>query len=71
MATKPEYVYAVLLYPLKGKPRVVEFPTVAIQFMPKIGICLTRADAEKALESFLVAHPKYRTWNNGTLHPEA
>jgi hypothetical protein len=69
MKTKATTEFAVLLYPPKGKPRVVELPKAPpeIAAMMPMARYDQRADADAALEKFLADNPEYRNWNDGRL----
>lgn len=56
-------IYAVLLYPPVGSPRVIELPDVGIKY--PLSTFSTRDVAEKSLEEFLNKNPEYRRWKNG------
>lgn len=61
--------YVVLLYPPKGKPRVVEMKKIPSAIgVGKLSRFAKRKDAEAALEKFLNDNPEYRTWEDGSLH---
>lgn len=70
--TKTNVVYAVLLYPPRGAPRVVELPASIAEFIAEYDLCVTfsvRADADDELEKFLNANPEYRRWRDGRIQP--
>lgn len=58
-------VYAVLLYPPHGRPRVSEVPKPPFKGM--LQTFPTRAKAEAALEKFLTENPEYRNWIDGSI----
>ena len=60
-------LYAVVLYPPIGKPRVVELPELPRGMKYPLQTFENATDAATALESFLVANPEYRTWEDGKL----
>lgn len=58
--------YAVLLYPSRGVPRVIELPFD--DPLKRLKTVSTRAKAEAALERFLSENPEYRRWEDGRIH---
>jgi hypothetical protein len=57
-------VFAVLLYPPVGKPRVIELPPMPKGMDHGCKTFKTAAKAFAALEKFLEENPEYRNWND-------
>lgn len=64
-------LYAVLLYPTAGRPRVVEVPELPKGVRYPLQTFKRRALADVALEEFLAANPEYRNWIDGRLETTA
>lgn len=65
MNAAAKVIYAVLLYPPNGKPRVIELPKIS--GMKLVSTFKTKELAEQALEKFLIENPEYQKWNNGSI----
>lgn len=63
-ATATKNVYAVLIYPPHGKPRVTELPAMPRGFKHPLQTFKTRAKAEAALEKFLTDNPECSSMRN-------
>lgn len=61
-------VFAVLLCPPVGKPRVIEVPPMPKSFKGPVQTFKTRDKADAALEKFFTDNPEYRNWNNGSIN---
>lgn len=61
--------FVVLLFPPHGVPRVCEIPRLRLQY-DAVQYFDNRADAEAALEKFLVENPEYRHWRDGSIRRE-
>lgn len=64
-------VYALLLYPSHGAPRVVALPAAPPGMPTLMNAYATESAAAAALESFLVANPEYRCWRDGRIEEPA
>jgi hypothetical protein len=60
-------VFAVLLYPPIGEPRVVPLPKMPRGFSYGVKVFLTEDEALAALGQFLSDHPEYRRWKDGVI----
>jgi len=60
-------MYAVLLYPPVGRPRVVELPPMPEGMSHGCHTFKRREDADAALEKFLADNPEYRQWVDGSI----
>lgn len=66
-ATTQANVYAVLLYPPVGSPRVIELPPMPKGMSHGVQTFKTAEKAEAALVKFLEENPEYRNWTDGQI----
>lgn len=60
-------VFAVLLYPPTGRPRVIELPPLPKGMSHGCQTFKARAKADAALAKFLADNPEYNNWVDGEI----
>lgn len=64
-------VFAALLYPPVGKPRVIELPPMPKGMSHGCKTFKTKLEAETALDKFLTDNPEYRRWIDGSIQDKS